>query len=179
MKLIVIYGPTAAGKHTVGHQLCELTGYKFFYNHLTVDVVRALFDDEDKRRDKLLDDLRINVMETAARYNLNTVFTMAYTDDERSQGFVKRILEAITRHGGTVHFVRLNPPDATLYERIGNQSRVLLHKPSDPEYLRRKLATLKFRATIDYPASIILDTSKLSPLESAHRIIEAFDLAVK
>ncbi|HEY5442147.1 MAG TPA: hypothetical protein VIJ68_01265 [Candidatus Saccharimonadales bacterium] len=48
MKLIIIYGPPAAGKHTVGQKLSELTGYKFFYNHLTVDVVRALFDDEDQ-----------------------------------------------------------------------------------------------------------------------------------
>jgi hypothetical protein len=179
MKLIIIYGPPAAGKHTVGQKLCELTGYKFFYNHLTVDVVRALFDDEDKRRDKLLDDLRISVMETAARYDVNTVFTMAYTDDERSRGFVKRILEAVTGHGGTVHFVRLNPPDAVLYERIGDQSRVLLRKPSTSEHLRHKLAKLKFRVTIDYPSSIILDTSKLSPLQSARRIIKAFDLAVK
>jgi chloramphenicol 3-O-phosphotransferase len=176
MKLIVIYGPPAAGKHTVGQKLSELTGYRFFYNHLTVDVVRALFDDEDKRRDKLLDDLRINVMETGARYGLNTIFTMAYTDDERSRGFVVRIIEAVTQHGGSVHFVRLNPPDATLYERIGNESRVLLRKPSTPEHLDRKLAELKFRVTIDYPSSIILDTSKLSPLESARQIIEEFGL---
>ena len=176
MKLIVIYGPPAAGKHTVGEKLVELTGYKFFYNHLTVDVVRALFDDEDPRRDKLLDDLRINVMETAARYDLNTIFTMAYQDDERSRGFVVRINEAITRHGGTVHFVRLDPPDSTLYERIGNESRIRLHKPSTPEHLDLKLSTNNFRVTIDPASTIILDTSKLSPTESARQIIDAFKL---
>jgi hypothetical protein len=176
MKLVIIYGPPAAGKHTVGQKLSELTGYRFFYNHLTVDVVRSLFDDEDKRRDKLLDDLRINVMETAARYGLDTIFTMAYTDDERSRGFVVRIIKAVTKHGGSLHFVRLNPPDATLYERITNQSRIKLDKPSTTEHLDRKLAELKFRVTIDYPSSIILDTSKLSPLESAQQIIKAFDL---
>jgi cytidylate kinase len=176
MKLIAIYGPPAAGKHTVGEKLSELTGYKFFYNHLTVDVVRALFDDVDKRRDKLLDDLRIRVMEAAGHYDLNIIFTMAYTDDERSRGFNARIIDVITRHGGTVHYVRLNPPDATLYERITNESRVRLHKPSTTEHLDRELSKRQYRVTIDYPSSIILDTSKLSPEQSAQRIIDAFGL---
>jgi cytidylate kinase len=90
VKLIVIYGPSAAGKHTVGRQLAKLTGYKFFYNHLTVDVVRALFDDDDRRR---LDDPVRNL-----------------------------------------------------------------------------------RGTIDHPSHINLDTSLLTPLQSAQRIIEEFKL---
>jgi shikimate kinase len=180
MRLIVIYGPPAAGKHTVGQKLSELTGYRFFYNHLTVDVVRALFDDdEDKRRDKLLDDLRISVMETAAHYDLDTIFTMAYHDDARSRGFAARIIDAVTSRGGSVHFVRLNPPDATLYERITNESRVRLRKPSTTGHLDRELPKRRYRVTIEYPSSFIVDTSQLSPLESAQRIIEAFKLAVK
>ena len=117
-------------------------------------------------------------MEAAAQHGLDTIFTMAYTDDERSRGFVKRILATIEGHG-TVHFVRLNPPDATLYERITNESRVRLRKPATTEHLDRKLPAHVFRVTIDYPSSIILDSLQLSPLESARRIIEAFDLAVK
>lgn len=175
MKLIIIYGPPAAGKHTVGKQLSELTGYKFFYNHLTVDVVRALFDDEDQRRDQLLDDLRIRVMEAAAHFGLDMIFTMAYTDDERSRGFVKRILAAI-EGSGSVHFVRLDPPDTTLYERITNQSRVQLDKPATAEHLARKLAEHNFRVDIDHPSLITLDTSQLSPLESAEHIIKSFNL---
>lgn len=176
MKLIFIYGPPAAGKHTVGKQLAELTGYKFFYNHLTVDVVRSIFDDNDERRRDLLDNLRLTVIKTAVSYDINIIFTLAYTADPLSDEFVRDIITAVTSQGGSIHFVRLNPPDATLFERIGNESRRLLNKPTDPEHLRHKLATQKLRVTIDYPSIIILDTSQLSPLESAHRIIEAFKL---
>lgn len=175
MKLIVIHGPPAAGKHTVGEKLSGLTGYQFFYNHLTVDVVRSLFDDEDKRRHDLLLDLRLEVIKAAAKYGLNTIFTMAYTQDERSEKFVRDILQAVASHGGSVHFVRLDPPDATLYERIGNKSRHLLRKPTSPEQLHKYITTNNTRVTID-PAGLILDTSKLSPQESAERIIEYFDL---
>lgn len=175
MKLVVIYGPTAAGKHTVGQKLSELTGYHFFYNHLTVDVVRVLFDDEDKRRRKLLHKLRIDTIEEAARYNMNVVFTMAYTEQPHSREFVRAIREAVAKHDGTIHFVRLDPPDATLFERIGNESRRLLRKPTDPEHLRRVLATKQMRVDIDSEV-LVLDTSKLSPEQSANRIIDHFGL---
>lgn len=176
MKLVIIYGPTAAGKHTTASKLAELTGYKFFYNHLTVDVVRALFDDNDKRRSGLLDDLRVSVIETAARYGINTIFTVAYTADRRSEVFIDRILKVVAAHGGTVHFVRLNPPDATLFERIGNESRRQLRKPTDPEHLHHVLANHDMRTTIDYPSSIDIDTSQSSPEQSARQIIKTFGL---
>src|SRR5476649_1851680 len=104
MKLIVIYGPSAAGKHTVGKQLAKLTGYKFFYNHLTVDVVRAVFDDSDKRRHDLLCDLRLRVIEEAARYDLNMIFTVAYTFDKPSQIFMQDIIKTVTGQGSSIHF---------------------------------------------------------------------------
>lgn len=175
MKLVVVYGPTAAGKHTVGQKLAELTGYHFFYNHLTVDIVRVLFDDDDKRRRKLLHKLRIYTIEEAARYNMNMVFTMAYTEQPHSREFVRAMRQVIAKYDGTIHFVRLDPPDATLFERIGNESRRLLRKPTDPEHLRRVLATKQMRVDID-PEVLVLDSSKLSPEESARSIVDHFSL---
>ncbi|HZL08307.1 MAG TPA: hypothetical protein VFC50_03875 [Candidatus Dormibacteraeota bacterium] len=177
MKLIFIYGPTAAGKHTVGQKLADLTGYKFFYNHLTVDVVRPLFGnvDEDQRRNDLLDGLRLMVIETAVRYGMDIIFTLAYTAGQ-SDEFVANVIKVVTEGGGQLHFVRLTPPDATIFERIGNESRRKLNKPTDPEHLRRKMAKYDIRALIDYPSSLDLDTSRLSPEESTDRIIKEFGL---
>ncbi len=179
MKLIIIYGPTAAGKYTVGSKLAELTGYKFFHNHLTVDVVRPLFDDDhDPRRTKLLSDLRLDALEAVARYGIDTIFTVAYIPNI-DPGFIPRIIKAVTKHGGTIHFVRLTPPDATLFERIGNPSRHRLNKPTTSEHLRYNLTKYDCRAKINYPSTIDLDTSRLSPLESASQITKAFGLTVK
>jgi shikimate kinase len=33
MNFIVIFGPPAVGKMTVGQELARLTGYKLFHNH--------------------------------------------------------------------------------------------------------------------------------------------------
>ena len=41
---IMICGPQAVGKMTVGQELAKLTGYKLFYNHMTIELVRLLFE---------------------------------------------------------------------------------------------------------------------------------------
>ncbi len=175
MKLIVIYGPPAAGKHTVGKKLSDLTGYKFFYNHLTVDVVRALFDDEDKRREDLLARLRVDTISEAVRYDMDIIFTVAYNDDEYSRTFVQDIEAIVNGHGGATHYVRLDPPDTVLFERISNESRAKLRKPDSAEHLKELLKSRRYRVTL-HPSTLVLDTSKLSPEQSARRIIETFGL---
>lgn len=174
MKLIFIYGPPAVGKYTVGSALAAKTGYKLFHNHLTVDVVRTLFDDDDARRSPLLCDLRLHVIAAAADANIDIIFTLAYTAGE-SDAFVAQVIDAVTARGGTVHFVRLQAPDETLYARLGNESRHSLGKTTNPERLCRKLLT-PVKEKIDYAASVDIHTSQLTPEQSAQCIIEAFHL---
>ena len=42
--LVILYGPQAVGKMTVGQELAKLTGYKLFHNHMTIEIVRLIFD---------------------------------------------------------------------------------------------------------------------------------------
>lgn len=43
-KFVLIIGPQAVGKMTVGQELSKITGYKLFYNHMTIELVRLIFD---------------------------------------------------------------------------------------------------------------------------------------
>ena len=43
-KFVVISGPQAVGKMTVGQELSKLIGYKLLYNHMTIEMVRLIFD---------------------------------------------------------------------------------------------------------------------------------------
>ncbi len=47
-KFILIIGPQAVGKMTVGQELAKMTGYKLFYNHMTIEMVRLIFDYDKK-----------------------------------------------------------------------------------------------------------------------------------
>ena len=44
MKFIMIIGPQAVGKMTVGQELAKIAGLKLFYNHMTIELVRLIFD---------------------------------------------------------------------------------------------------------------------------------------
>ena len=41
---IMICGPQAVGKMTVGQELEKITGYKLLYNHMTIEITRKIFD---------------------------------------------------------------------------------------------------------------------------------------
>ncbi len=44
MKLVIIFGPPAVGKMTVGYELAKLTGLKVFHNHMTIEIALNFFD---------------------------------------------------------------------------------------------------------------------------------------
>ena len=37
-KLVLLTGPQAVGKMTVGQELAKITGLKLFHNHMTIDL---------------------------------------------------------------------------------------------------------------------------------------------
>jgi shikimate kinase len=43
MKLVILFGPPAVGKMTVGQQLANLTGFKLFHNHMTIELALNFF----------------------------------------------------------------------------------------------------------------------------------------
>jgi shikimate kinase len=49
MKLIVIFGPQAVGKMTVGHELEKITNLKLFHNHMPIELISPFFDYSTKQ----------------------------------------------------------------------------------------------------------------------------------
>ena len=43
MKFVLIFGPQAVGKMTIGHELEKITGLKLFHNHMTIEIIAPLF----------------------------------------------------------------------------------------------------------------------------------------
>lgn len=44
MNLLLLFGPLAVGKMTVGQELAKLTGYKLLHNHMTIDLVAQILE---------------------------------------------------------------------------------------------------------------------------------------
>ncbi|HEU4798188.1 MAG TPA: AAA family ATPase [bacterium] len=83
MQLIFIYGPPAVGKLSVANALAKLTGYRVFHNHLTIDLVRSIFDWGQGPFFSLVDRYRVELIEAAAKANIpGVIFTFVYAKDQ-------------------------------------------------------------------------------------------------
>ena len=69
MKLVVIYGAPGVGKLTTANALAVLTGFKVFHNHLSFELVRAVFDFPTPPFLRLLEAIRLAAFEAAAQEN--------------------------------------------------------------------------------------------------------------
>ncbi len=70
MNLIVVFGPPAVGKMTVGQEIARLTGYKLFHNHITLDMVTPLFPFGTPECRQLVRELRTRIIAHAAQSSL-------------------------------------------------------------------------------------------------------------
>lgn len=59
--LIMITGPQAVGKMTVGQELAKLTNFKLFHNHMSIDLVNNFFSYSTKEGQDMVKMLRINM----------------------------------------------------------------------------------------------------------------------
>lgn len=182
MKLIFIYGPPAVGKTTVGGELAQLTGYRFFFNHLTVPAAKAIFPNDNMLNEtegyrSLLQKLRLDGIEAAANAGVDIIFTSAYSG-QIDDAFVAKFVDIVTSHDGQVHFVQLHAPPDVLMQRVGYKSRQALHmaKMTSPEHLRQVLAARDMFTAVKYPHVLKLDTSQLQPEVAAQQIADHFNL---
>ena len=68
-KFVLICGPQAVGKMTVGQELAKLTGLKFMHNHETIDLPLKFFEFKSEQRERLTDLFRFSIFEEVAKRN--------------------------------------------------------------------------------------------------------------
>lgn len=175
MKLIIIYGPPAVGKLTVAEELSKLTGIKLFHNHMTCDLGEHFFPFATRPYSKIVDGTRMLVFETCAEYDLDLIFTFVYAPLV-DMPYIEEIERIVGKVGGEVFFVRLHAPQSVLEERVVLEERRRFRKLKSVEKLRRIMEYSDLFSEIPGRESLSLDTSKLSPAESARLIVEHFGL---
>ena len=176
MILVFLYGPPGAGKLTVGRELEALTGYRLFHNHLTVDLVSAVFDFGTEPFVGLREHIWLSVFREAARRGVSLVFTFAPERTVRER-FIPEAIEAVESAGGRVLFVELTCGDAELERRIENPSRKASGKLQSAELYRELKEAGAFRYPRMPEAALSLDTTRRPPRETARLIAEHFGLA--
>ena len=173
MKLIIIHGPPAAGKFTVGSEIARRTGFKLFHNHLSIDYVKSVFEFGTPLFWKVIEEVRLPVIAGAALENVDLIHTLCYefgVDDER----FAELISAVEDNGGEVHIVLLTCEDDERRKRIANESRVRLGKLTNPDSVGR--AEIDLASPYPGRETLILDTTRASVDETAEKIIDHYGL---
>ena len=175
MKVVFLYGPPAAGKHTIGTLLSEKTGLPLFHNHLTVDLVTSLFEFGTPGFIDLREKVWLSSFSAAAKANRSFIFTFN-PESTVDPSLIARLEQQITEHGGQIVYIELLCSDDAVLERIDNESRKQFGKLVDKE-LYTQLKEGGTFAFLKLPEPLLqVDTEKLTPDESAETIQQALAL---
>ena len=170
MKVIFIYGPPAVGKLTVARALADLTGFKLLHNHLTVDVVTAIFEHGTEPYYRLVRKMRSMMIEEAAQANISGII-MTFVHSPSRQEAAQYYLDRVENSGSEMCLVRLYCDEATLLERVANEDRSQYGKISNVEKLTQKLGELGNPfAEIDGKPSLSINVEQCSAVEAAESI---------
>ncbi|MFO1444059.1 AAA family ATPase [Bacillus sp. Bva_UNVM-123] len=131
MKLIIIVGPQAVGKMTVGQELEKITELKLFHNHMTIELINPFFEYGTKEGNRLVNLIRQEIFAEVAKSNMyGLIFTYVWAFDLQADwDYVEKVSTLFESNGGEVYFVEL---EAELEERLERNRSVnrLEHKPS-------------------------------------------------
>lgn len=176
--LVYLYGPPAVGKLTVARRLQELTGFRLFHNHLTVDAAASVFEFSSRPFADVVHRFRLDVFETAARVGTDVIFTNnsmwhGEPDPDAFVSFARQAADVVAAAGGTSTFVRLVAPAEVLCDRVGSDDRRAIGKLVDPDRLRTRLAIHDQPQVND--DDLVIDTSVLSVDDAARAIAAALN----
>ena len=117
MKFIIIVGPQAVGKMTVGHELEKTTKLKLFHNHLTIELVNPFFDYSTEAGKRLVKLFRREMFEEFAKSDMyGVIFTFVWRFDVQVDwDYVEQMSNIFESKGGEVYIVELQ---ADLEERL-------------------------------------------------------------
>ena len=186
MHLIVITGPIAVGKMTVGRELSQRTGYPLFHNHMTVEPLVGIFPFGSESYGRLTTAIRSMIIAEAVRADrpgLIMTIVVDFDDPADPQRLADRVAP-VTAAGGTVDYVELIADQATRLGREGTALR-LEHKATkrDVESSRRLLRMIDETARTsshgDFPLAgrhPLIDNTDLTADLVAQRMIEQLGL---
>ncbi len=182
--LIIIFGPPAVGKMTVGRALEKITGYKLFHNHMSIDLALNFFAYDDDGYGSLVEGIRELVFKQFLKgADKGLIFTFVW-DLEDDYGF--NYVDCLKELGYRVHLVELKASISALVVRNKSEKR-LAEKPSklnvvaSEKNLIEWTSSKKLNTTWSddlherFDKYLCINNTHLPPEKTASTIVDKFD----
>ena len=176
MKIVMLHGPPASGKHTVGTELAQLTGYRLFHNHLVVDTLRAVFEFGSPAFVELREQIWREVFLRAAAEKVpGLIFTFTPESSVR-QEFVDWLFTQLPSSSVILKSVALLTSEGEIERRLDSASRLRFGKLTSRELYRRLRESGTFLSPRIPRVDLQVDTVKFAAFDSAQLIKAACSL---
>jgi hypothetical protein len=184
--LLLVVGPLAVGKMSVGQAITERTGLRLFHNHISIDLALRYFDYGTPAFHRVSGEIRRLVTEEVAASDLpGLVFTFVWAFNvPEDQALIDEYAKPFRERGARVLFVELEATQAERLKRNECASR-LTDKPSlrDLTASRRRLLEADARYQLNSDGRfderqdyLRINSTLLTPSQVAELVIEHFDL---
>lgn len=184
MHLVILFGPPAVGKMTVGLELQRRTGLRLFHNHMSVDLALEFFPFGSPGFGRIVRDVRRRIFEEVAQSELpGLIFTFVWAFDQDSdRAFIDDMTRIFAERGAQVCFAELQAPIDERLRRNETPLRLAEKKHMrNVEQSRARLVEMDRTYRFDsngaffYPERHLrIETGAMEPAAVAARIIEHF-----
>jgi len=185
-RFLVLWGPPAVGKMTVGQALEARTGLKLFHNHMTIEPFLPFFDFNDPAFQRLKSLFRQRLCEEVAASDLpGMIFTYAWAlDNPKEKADIDGLTDLFRAQGADIFYAELCASLDTRLQRNGTENR-LKHKaskrdlPASNARLQRFHKRYVLNSSDSHPFfyeenSVRINNEPLSADGAAEAIIKAF-----
>ena len=183
---MLICGPQAVGKMTVGEEVARKTGLKLFHNHMTIELVSKFFSYGTPAGKRLVHSFRQQIFDEVIASDLpGLIFTFVWAFDMQSDwDYVDQLLKKFENAGAETYVIELQADVEERLKRNKTEHR-LEEKPtkrnlewSENELLRsmKKYRLNSLENEIPYRNYLKIDNTNLSAEETAQEIVAFFGL---
>ena len=179
--LVIILGPHAVGKMTIGQELAKITKLRLFHNHMSIELTRQLFEHSEKEWDILNKTIRHTVFELFAKGDFpGLIFTyMCAFDVQEEFDYLAGIIDLFKSNKANCYVVELYADFDERLVRNRSENR-LLHKESKRDLERSesemRRTSQKYRLNsyegerLPFENYLKIDNTHLAPKEVAEMI---------
>ncbi|WP_407268253.1 AAA family ATPase [Radiobacillus sp. PE A8.2] len=185
MRFVLLFGPQAVGKMTVGQALSKITDLQLFHNHMTIDLLEPFFgfSPEMWRLSTLFREEIFKSFSKSDQYGMIFTFVWAFNEKEDWEA-VEKMSSTFSDRGAEIFFVEL---EADVEERLKRNKTAnrLEHKPTkrnveqSEHNLLSTMDTMRLNSEhgeINKENYLRINNSKMSAEEVATMIKERFGL---